>query len=88
MKPDELFNKTSKGQAEMESRRYGLSARQRRVLILVNGQNDVAELERLVQFNDAIDILGMLLADGFIESLSEDSTESPTTVAARDYALN
>ena len=78
----------------MESREYGLSARQRRVLILVNGQNDVAELQRLVQFNDAIDILEHLHADGFIESASGntdidiDSSSDTGFVAARDYSLN
>lgn len=70
----------------MESRSHGLSARQRRVLILVNGDNDVAELQRLSQLDDAIDILSFLLADGFIETATG---EPPTTtVAARDYSLS
>jgi hypothetical protein len=86
MKAETLFNKTAKGQAEMESRSHGLSARQRRVLILINGYNDVAELQRLVQFDDAIDIIGFLLTDGFIEPSSEEPQS--TSVAARDYSLN
>ena len=86
MKADELFNKTAKGQAEMESRSHGLSARQRRVLILVNGINDVAELQRLVQLDDAIDILKFLVNGGFIEPESEDLTIN--SVAARDYSLS
>ena len=85
MNADEIFTKTPKGQAEMQSRTHGLSARQRRVLILVNGSNNVAELQRLVQFDDTIDILGFLLIDGFIEGDSEDWTAS--SVTARDYAL-
>lgn len=86
MKAETLFNKTAKGQAEMESRSHGLSARQRRVLILVNGDNNVAELQRLVQFDDAIDIIGFLLTDGFIEPSSGEPQS--TSVAARDYSLN
>ena len=85
MKAETLFNKTARGKAEMEARSHGLSARQRRVLILINGHNDVAELQRLVQLDDAIDIVGFLLAEGFIEPASGEPQS--TSVAARDYSL-
>jgi len=47
MNPDDIFCKTARGQIEIKTRAQGLSMQHRRVLILVNGSNDVAELKRL-----------------------------------------
>jgi len=57
----------------------------RRVLILVNGSNDVAERTRLSLYENASYILLSLLANGFIQAGS-DSSPGPTS-AAQDYAI-
>jgi hypothetical protein len=84
MNPDDIFCKTAKGQTEIKTRAQGLSMQHRRVLILVNGSNDVAELKRLSLYENAADILQSLMADGFIKAGSDTSPGSAT--AAQDYA--
>ena len=77
----DIYHKTTKGQSEIESRAHGLSMQQRRVLILVNGSNDTAELKRMSLCENVVEILEMLLAGDFI-----DTSSSPTSpVAAQDY---
>lgn len=86
MKADDLFRKTIRGQDEIETRSNGLSMRHRRVLILVNGSNSLAELERISLCDNTAEILESLIAQGFIESGA--NTNASTTVAAQDYSLN
>jgi hypothetical protein len=86
MKADDLFRKTYKGQAAIDTRSHGLSLQQRRILILVNGDNDFAALEQLSLCDNLEGILQQLVADGLIESAADDITN--TTVMARDYALS
>ena len=77
----DIYHKTTKGQSEIESRAHGLSMQQRRVLILVNGSNDTAELKRLSLCENVVEILGMLSAGDFI-----DTSSSPTSaVKVQDY---
>ena len=76
-----IYHKTTKGQSEIESRSHGLSLQQRRVLILVNGSNDTAELKRMSLCEDVVEILEMLLSGAFIDT----SASSTTAVAAQDY---
>jgi hypothetical protein len=85
MNPDDIFCKTARGQDEIRTRSQGLSMQQRRVLILVNGSNDVAELQRLSLYENAADILLSLVEDGFIKAGSDTSPSSAT--AAQDYAI-
>jgi hypothetical protein len=77
----DIHHKTTKGQSEIESRARGLSMQQRRVLILVNGSNDTAELKRMSLCENVAEILEMLLAGDFIDT----SSSSTTAVAAQDY---
>jgi len=85
MNSDDIFCKTAKGQAEIKTRSQGLSMQHRRVLILVNGSNDVAELKRLSLNENAADILLSLVTNGFIKAGS-DASPGPAT-AAQDYAI-
>lgn len=85
MNPDDIFCKTARGQDEINTRAHGLSMQHRRVLILVNGSNDVAELTRLSLYENAADILLSLMADGFIRAAADTSPGSAT--AAADYSL-
>lgn len=84
MKADDLFRKTARGQEEIETRSNGLSVQQRRVLILVNGSNSLAELERISLCENTAEVLETLIAQGLIESGAK--TSASTTVAAQDYA--
>ena len=63
----EIFHKTAKGQSEVESRTKALSMKERRVLILVNGENNTATLEKLSLCDNIGEILDTLLTGGFIE---------------------
>ena len=65
-----VFAKTVKGQMEIASRAGGLTPRQRRVLIFVDGKRTVEELRGLVQSDDLQHTLGLLEEDGFIEVAS------------------
>ncbi len=69
MKASEIFRKTSKGTSEVESRTDALSVKERRVLILVNGENNAATLRDLSLCDNIVEILENLLSGGFIERL-------------------
>lgn len=80
----DIYHKTAKGQSEIESRAHGLSMQQRRVLILVNGSNNIAELQRLSRCDNVAEILEMLSVGAFIDT----SSEPTTTVEAKDYGTS
>jgi len=82
MKASDIFHKTTRGQAEIDSRSRELSMKQRRVLILVNGANDCNELKRLSLCDDIASILKTLIEGGFIGG----GTSTTTAVAAQDYS--
>jgi len=82
MQAMQVFHKTAKGQTEIESRGGGLSLKQRRVLILVNGANSAAELSRLSLCEDIDAILQFLERGGFID----DGNQTTTSIMARDYS--
>ena len=76
MKASEIFYKTAKGQSEVESRTDALSMKERRVLILVNGDNNAAKLKELSLCDNIVEILETLLNGGFIEQ-QEDTVAAP-----------
>lgn len=84
MKVSDIYHKTTKGQSEIESRAHGLSMQQRRVLILVNGSNNIDELQRLSRCENVAEILETLSTGAFIDSDSEPTT----TVEAKDYSAS
>ncbi len=99
MKASEIFHKTVKGQTEVETRTNALSMKQRRVLILVNGENNAATLQQLSLCEDTAEILGVLLDGGFIAQDSAtspqidfepeaDKTASAFEVSAREFMCN
>ncbi len=69
MQASEIFSKTSKGQTEIEHKSNDLSLKERRVLILVNGENNTARLRQLSLCENIAEILDNLLRLGFIEQL-------------------
>ena len=83
MKASEIFLKTAKGQAEVESRTDALSMKERRVLILVNGENNAAKLKELSLCENIVEILEILLSGGFIEQQGE-AVAAPATAATAE----
>ncbi len=61
-----VFAKTQKGHDEITSKAGGLTPRQRRVLIFVDGKRSVDELRGMLQADDLQHTLGMLEEDGYI----------------------
>jgi len=62
-----IFAKTRKGQEELTAKSGGLTPRQRRVLIMVDGKRTVDELREMLQSDDLQHTLGLLEESGFIE---------------------
>jgi hypothetical protein len=85
MKASQIFHKTTKGRSEIEARTDALSFKERRVLILVDGNNNASTLVQLSQGNNIAEILTTLLDKGFIErddAASSGSATSGGTVSA------
>lgn len=61
-----IYHKTTKGQIEIESRRYRLLPRLRTALILVDGRRSDDDLAKLIS-GESVAALKTLLDDGFIE---------------------
>ena len=61
-----VFAKTPKGQAEITGKTGGLTPRQRRVLIMIDGKKTVDDLRALLQADDLQHTLGMLEESGLI----------------------
>ena len=83
MKADDIFHKTAKGQSEIENKSSALTLKQRRVLILVNGQNDAVTLKEFSLCENVLEILEMLIDKGFIND--GESTGSAHDYSRRDY---
>lgn len=82
MKASDIFYKTTKGQAEIDSRSRDLSMKHRRVLILVNGANDCNELKRLSLCDNIGEILTTLIDGGFVDG----GASTITAIPAQDYS--
>ncbi|WP_265947930.1 hypothetical protein [Dechloromonas sp. A34] len=65
------FAKTPKGQDEISTKAGGLTPRQRRVLIMIDGKRTVDELRSMLQADDLQHTLGLLEEDGYIEVASD-----------------
>lgn len=61
------FAKTAKGHDEISTKAGGLTPRQRRVLIMIDGKRTIDELRGMLQADDLQHTLGMLEEDGYIE---------------------
>ena len=96
MQASEIFSKTPKGLSEIEHKSNDLSLKERRVLILVNGENNTARLKQLSLCENIAEILDNLMRLGFIEqprggsvSASTDTgtdtnTSTPATPVAKE----
>lgn len=73
-----IYRKTDLGRAEIGTRQAGLSAVQRRLLILFDGQRDLATLREMLALADFDVQLSSLLALGLIEPVA--GTSKPAAV--------
>ncbi|WP_438437976.1 hypothetical protein [Hydrogenophilus thermoluteolus] len=64
---DAIFRKTEKGQEEIKTRSAGLNPRQRRILILIDGQKSVSQLRELAATDDLTHVLSTMEELGLIE---------------------
>lgn len=62
-----VFAKTPRGQDELTTKTGGLTPRQRRVLIFVDGKRSVEDLRGVLQSDDLQHTLGLLEEEGYIE---------------------
>lgn len=64
------YRKTAKGEEEIAKRTYRLPARERSVLVMVDGKIPTGDLtKRAAMLGDAAALIGNLLAGGFIEGV-------------------
>jgi len=77
-----VFTKTTKGRAELTSKAGGLTPRQRRALILVDGKHTVDELSSLLHAEDFQSTLGVLEDSGFIQIAARSDGAKPRAAAA------
>jgi hypothetical protein len=81
-----IYRKTFKGQNEMTTRAFRLPARERSVLVLVDGKRNGAELiDRGVHFGDSEAFLDHLIEAGFIEPVAPPQ-KSNTPLASKSAA--
>ncbi|MGO4377650.1 hypothetical protein [Pseudoduganella sp. RAF53_2] len=66
MRPDALYAKTPAGQQEVQARRAGLTARQRTLLIMLDGRKPLSALLPLLPMEELVPALEALLSLGFI----------------------
>jgi hypothetical protein len=81
-----LYVKTPKGIAEIEHRSHGVSARQRKLLILIDGKRDEKDLAAMFPGADASAILASLLDEGYVKLLAPAPPPAPQPVAQKSVA--
>jgi hypothetical protein len=70
-----IYRKTDKGKQEIADKTLGLEAHARRLLIMVDGQRNSAELSVYVRAGDFEPTLERLLAEGYIEEVAAGETD-------------
>jgi hypothetical protein len=61
-----VFSKTPRGHEEITHRRFGLTMRQRRVLILIDGVKDFSAVQGMVPKEDLEEIITFLVEENFV----------------------
>ncbi len=85
LSPNTIFRKTEAGNVEIATRKLGLRAELRRLLIMIDGKNTVAKLAAVVRPAEIEPLLLELQASGVIDSsdgMSFSSSMSPGPSAA------
>jgi hypothetical protein len=79
-----LWHRTRDGNAELRSARHALNARQRQLLILIDGRRGPSELARLFAASDLASGLALLIRLGLIAQADGDA---PVTASAAPVTL-
>ncbi len=79
-----VFRKTELGNAEIATRKLGLRAELRRLLIMVDGRNNVTRLAAVARPGEAEALLYELLAAGVIEAGDGSSTPAAQVSGSSD----
>lgn len=82
MDKNTIYQKSAKGLEEMSSRTYKLPARERSVLIMVDGKSTAQEvIDKAKHFGDAEHFFRALSENGFIEPLAAPAVPAPAALA-------
>ena len=81
-----IYRKTDKGKQEVAERAFGLESHLRRLLIMIDGERDAAELSVYVRAGELESALARLAAQGFVETVGDDRvvTRAALAPAAND----
>lgn len=85
-----IFRKTAKGVHEVAARAHGLAKHLRRLLIMVDGSRDVAELSAFARAGEVEATISQLEAEGYIEVAGADDRKTGRVAfapAANDPAV-
>jgi len=102
MNTNDMHDKTPTGQKEVNENATGLSMMERRVLILINGENDVEKLAKLSLCDDIEAVVDRLLELEMVEVIeptlvqAEAANDTPApddetdvhTISAREFMCN
>ena len=102
MNTNDMHDKTSTGQKEVNDNAAGLSMMERRVLILINGENDIEKLAKLSLCDDIEAVVDRLLelemvevsdptliqAEAANDTPASDDETDVHTVGAREFMCN
>lgn len=73
LRPSVIYAKTARGHEEVAMRSFGLTPKQRRVLIMMNGKKDLAAIAGFVPLSELREAVPFLLAEVFIADTAEDA---------------
>jgi len=88
MKHIDIYDKTETGKKEITDSAAGLSMMQRRVLILINGENEVEKLAKLSLCDDIDPTIDRLLELGLIEVPEPTIVEIPAQASPENASEN
>lgn len=80
-----IYRKTDKGRQEVADRAFGLDSHIRRLLIMIDGYRDVAELSVYVRASELENTFARLVAEGFVEAV-DGGGPAPGSVAKEPAA--
>lgn len=81
------FRKTATGEQEVITRQHGLNAKERRVLILINGVQKTEQLAQLIVMSDLLAAISKLQSLDLIQSSTEPQSLQTPTQQATDTAI-
>lgn len=76
LRPTVVYAKTARGHEEVSMRAYGLTPKQRRVLIMMNGKKDLAAIAGFVPLQELTEAVPFLLSEMFISEMTEKSGDT------------